>query len=70
MYMRNLENLKITIYNDKRIIIENYNKLLDLTENLIRIDIYTIHGNFLKLKQMDNYMIEILGEITRVVIHE
>lgn len=68
--MRNLENLKITIYNDKRIIIENYNKLLDLTENLIRIDIYTIHGNFLKLKQMDNYMIEILGEITRVVIHE
>jgi len=68
--MKNEINVKISIYNDKRIIIENYQKLLDLSENLIIVDIYSIYGKFLKLKKMDNYMIEILGNIERVIINE
>ena len=63
-------NVKISIYNDKRIVIEDYNKLLDLTDSLIKVDIYSIHGKFLKLRQMDNYMIEIFGDIDRVIINE
>ncbi|MFA7435504.1 MAG: hypothetical protein WC006_03955 [Bacilli bacterium] len=68
--MKNEINVKISIYRDNRIIIENYQKLLDLSEELIKVDIYSIYGDFLKLKQMDNYMIEIIGNINRVVIHE
>ena len=68
--MKNYMNVKITIYADKRIVIENYNKLYDLSENLIKVDIYSIYGKFLKLKQMDNYMIEIFGDINQVIIDE
>lgn len=63
-------NVKISIYNDKRIVIEDYNKLLDLTDSLIKVDIYSIYGKFLRLKQMDNYMIEIFGDIDQVVVNE
>lgn len=63
-------NVKISIYNDKRIVIEDYNKLLDLTDSLIKVDIYSIYGKFLKLRQMDNYMIEIFGDIDQVVVNE
>lgn len=68
--MKNYMNVKITIYADKRIVIENYNKLYDLSESLIKVDIYSIYGKFLKLKQMDNYMIEIFGDINQVIIDE
>ena len=68
--MKNYMNVKITIYANKRIVIENYNKLYDLSENLIKVDIYSIYGKFLKLKQMDNYMIEIFGDINQVIIDE
>lgn len=63
-------NTKLSIYSNKRIVIEDYNKLLDLNENLIKVDIYSIYGNFLKLKQMDSYSIEIIGEVHQVIIGE
>ena len=63
-------NIKLSIYSNQRIIIEDYNKLLDLTDNLIKVDCYSIYGKFLKLKQMDSYMIEIFGEIHQVIIDE
>ena len=48
--------------------IENYRRLLDLNEELIRVDIYTIVGKFLKLTQMDSFMIEVLGAIQQILI--
>lgn len=68
MYMRKGSDLKLTIYHNERIVIENYNQLLDLNDELIRVDIYTIVGKFLKLTQMDSYMIEVLGSIQQVHI--
>jgi hypothetical protein len=66
--MRKGSDLKLTIYHNERIVIENYNQLLDLNDELIRVDIYTIVGKFLKLTQMDSYMIEVLGSIQQVHI--
>lgn len=62
------EAIKFSIYGNKRIVIENYRRLLDLNEELIRVDIYTIVGKFLKLTQMDSFMIEVLGAIQQILI--
>ena len=62
------EAIKLSIYGNKRIVIENYRRLLDLNEELIRVDIYTIVGKFLKLTQMDSFMIEVLGAIQQILI--
>jgi hypothetical protein len=66
--MKKDSNIKLSIYADRRIVIENYDKLLDLNEDTIKVDIYTIVGKFLKLKQMDSYMIEVIGTINQVII--
>jgi len=63
-------NVKMSIYNDERIVIENYRQLVDLNEDLIKVDIYTIIGRFLKLKRMDNYMIEVVGTVGQIIIDE
>jgi hypothetical protein len=66
--MRRNARIKLSLYQDNRIVIENYNRLLDLNEEYIRVDIYTIVGKFLKINQMDNYMIEVIGTINQVLI--
>jgi len=66
--MKNGNELKLTLYGDGRIVIENYQKLLDLKEELIKVDIYTIVGNFLKLTRMDSYMLEVVGSIHQVLV--
>lgn len=62
--------IKLSIFNNQRLIIENYNELLDINDELISVDIYTISGNFLKISKMDNYMIEIQGIIRQIIINE
>ncbi|HEY8396181.1 MAG TPA: YabP/YqfC family sporulation protein [Bacilli bacterium] len=66
--MKNGASIKLTVYKNERIVIENYRQLIDLNDELIRVDIYTIVGKFLKLTQMDSYMIEVLGSIHQVLI--
>jgi hypothetical protein len=68
--MKKDSNVKLSIYNDNRIIIENYSNLLDLNDEQIKVDIYTIVGKFLKLRQMDNYIIEVIGTISEIVVEE
>ncbi|MCK9536976.1 MAG: hypothetical protein M0R05_05295 [Bacilli bacterium] len=60
--------VKLSIYNDERIVIENYRQLIDLNEDIIKVDIYTIVGQFLKLKRMDSYMIEVVGTVGQIII--
>ena len=60
--------IKLTIYKDEKIIIENYEELKDITEEVIIVDMYHIKGLFLKVKKMDNYMIEITGTISVINI--
>ena len=66
--MKKRTDIKLTIYQDKRVIIENYHKLLDLNEDLIKVDGYAIIGKFLKINQMDSYMIEVVGTVNQVLI--
>lgn len=63
-------NIKLSLYRDRRVVIENYDKLLDLTAEMIKVDIYTIIGKFLKLTKMDGYMIEVIGEVGEIIIGE
>ncbi|HOA78498.1 MAG: hypothetical protein WBL47_03650 [Bacilli bacterium] len=63
-------NIKLSLYRDRRVVIENYDKLLDLTAEMIKVDIYTIIGKFLKLTKMDGYMIEVVGEVGEIIIGE
>lgn len=60
--------IKLTLYKNEKIIIENYRELKDITEEFIIVDFYQIVGTFLKIKRMDNYMIEIYGKISQIKI--
>lgn len=66
--MKKTNSIKLSIYLDKRIIIENYEALISISENEICVDMYMIGGSFLKISRMDNYMIEILGTIDKIVV--
>ncbi|MDD4388928.1 MAG: YabP/YqfC family sporulation protein, partial [Bacilli bacterium] len=68
IYMKKDLKVKLSIYNDERIVIENYRQLIDLNEDIIKVDIYTIVGQFLKLKRMDSYMIEVVGTVGQIII--
>ena len=60
--------IKLTIYKNEKIIIENYQELKDISDDEIIVDLYRINGSFLKIKKMDNYMIEILGSVAAINI--
>lgn len=60
--------IKLSIYKNEKIIIENYQELKDITDISVIVDIYNIKGTFLKIRKMDNYMIEISGVISQIQI--
>lgn len=62
--------VKLTVYKDEKIVIENYQELKDIGDEFICVDIYKITGNFLKIKKMDNYMIEINGVLNAISINK
>lgn len=62
------QEIKLRLFSDRRIIIENYKKLKDINNDIIVIDNYIIVGNFLKIRKMDPMMIEIYGEINEIII--
>ncbi|HHU79981.1 MAG: hypothetical protein ACOX40_04010 [Bacilli bacterium] len=62
------QEIKLRLFSDRRIIIENYKKLKDINNDMIVIDNYIIVGNFLKIRKMDPMMIEIYGEINEIII--
>ncbi len=64
------EKIKITMYNNEKVIVNNYNKLLDISLELVRIDNLLIKGNNLKIKKMDNYLIEIWGKVSIIQYEE
>lgn len=62
------KDLKITIFNNNKIIIENYNNLIDIKETSIIIDNYKINGKNLQIKEIDDYLIIIYGIINNIDI--
>lgn len=62
------KDLKITIFYNSKVIIENYNNLIDINETLIIIDNYKIKGTNLQIKEINDYLIIIIGIINNIEI--
>lgn len=62
--------LKIIIYDNKRIIVNDYINLKDIRKEVVVVDSVCINGKDLIVKRMDDYFIEIVGTITNVVYQE
>ena len=60
--------MKLKLFSDQRIIIENFKELKDLNEGLIIVDQYFIYGTFLKISKMDPSKMEIYGTIKEIKI--
>lgn len=58
-----MNECKISLYNNYRLIIENYHLIKKIELDEILIDTYLIMGNNLKIKRMNDYLIEISGKI-------
>lgn len=58
-----MNKIKLIIYNNTRVVITNYLRLKEIKEEVIQIDNVIINGINLKLKSMDEYMIEVVGKI-------
>ena len=65
---KNKNNIKLSIYNNTKIVIENYNNIIDLNDNRIIIDNYNIIGTNLKIPSIDEYYIIITGLINNINI--
>lgn len=62
------KDLKITVFYNNKVIIENYNNLIDINETLIIIDNYKIKGTNLQIKEINDYLIIIIGIINNIEI--
>lgn len=65
-----LNMTKITLWENKKMIIENYQKLWDINDKGIKIDNYFIKGNFLKIEELDQFKVKIYGEIKEIIIEQ
>ena len=59
---------KLSLYNNDKVVIENYSNIKDINDDLIIIDNYLIIGNNLKIKQIEEYFIIIIGLIDLIKI--
>ncbi len=58
----------IKMHNGKHLIIENYKQLIDIEDNVIKVDNYLLKGENLKINSLNQFMIEIYGTIKEIVI--
>ena len=59
---------KVSLYNNEKVVIENYNNIHEIDNNYIIIDNYKIEGSNLKIKQIEEYFIIIIGLINKIII--
>lgn len=64
--VKKMNENKISLYNNYRCIIENYKVIKTIENNIIIIDNYSINGENLKIKRMNDYLIEIIGKIIKI----
>ena len=63
-------NIKISLYDNRNIVIVNYNRIISLEEEVIIVDKYVIKGYDLKVKSIDGEMIKIAGIIKGIDVNE
>lgn len=67
MKLVNLDNhLKIKMINNEKIIIENFNNLIDCSKDLLVFDNILIIGDFLTIKIMEEGFASIDGKIKKI----
>lgn len=59
---------KLKLYDYQKLIIENYQKIVDITSNLIIVDRYFIIGEKLQVNCLNQFIIEINGDIQEIKI--
>ena len=64
--VKKMNENKISLYNNYRCVIENYKVIKTIENNIIIIDNYSINGENLKIKRMNDYLIEIIGKIIKI----
>ena len=62
------EDVKITLYSNKHLIIKNFKELKSINDDYILIDNYLLIGSLLKITILDESYIEIYGKITEIKI--
>ncbi|MBQ8293276.1 MAG: hypothetical protein IJX78_05700 [Bacilli bacterium] len=62
------KTFKILMYDSKYLKIENYHQILDINKQVIKIDNYLIEGDNLKIDNLNQFVIEIYGEIKKISI--
>lgn len=60
--------IKLSLFSNERIIIENYKCLKEINDDYIIVDEYNIFGNNLKIKIMNKYMIDIFGVVRKIEV--
>lgn len=63
-----LEQTKITLWDNKKIVFENYQKLNDISNEIIKIDKYIVKGKNLKIEELNRFIIKIYGEIKELIV--
>lgn len=58
--------LKLILYDNYKVIVENYNELKEITNEKIIIDCYFIFGQNLKIVTIDEFLIQINGKINNI----
>lgn len=66
--MPEFTEIRLKLYQNQRILIENYRKLKDLSEDMIVVDNYCITGTFLKITKMNDFTMEIYGKIKEIIV--
>lgn len=62
-----LEKNKITVIENKEIIIYNYQKIESIDLKKISTNLYDILGDNLKVSELDGYQIKIIGIIKEII---
>lgn len=60
--------IKLSLFSDKRIIIEKYKTIKEISDEKIIVDEYIINGKILRIKQMNQFMLDINGEVNSIEI--
>ncbi len=65
-----LNSEKITIVDQNKVLIQNYNEIKEIQDEIIQLSKITIRGSKLKINSISKYFIEISGIIQKVELGE
>ncbi len=58
----------LRMFDQQKIIIENYHEIIDISPDSIIVDQYIIVGEILRVTRLDQVVIEIYGKIKEIII--